>query len=75
MYSVQAGMCAFSWTTRKFVVEPLPQQRSKQRQSAAKGLFAPLLNQIDMSNPTQFALPEDIRHYFAGGVSEFVLTL
>lgn len=33
----------------------------------AKGIFGPLLNQLDLENPTSFKLPDDIRNFFKNG--------
>lgn len=39
---------------------------TEQPEKPARGLFAPLLNSLNKSNPQTFALPEYIRGYFEG---------
>lgn len=34
-------------------------------------LFSPLLHQLQLSNPVEFSLPEDIRNFFKDGMSPF----
>lgn len=39
---------------------------SEQIEKLQRGLFAPLLNSLKKRNPSNFALPQDIRDYFEG---------